>query len=98
MCSFVQSEEWCENQEKGQGSQVQKNIVSVVFWWRVVRTEISIHSGYFKVVHALFKATILYLELLRRPTPLKREGNGEGKSSVGFIFHFHFYIKVLRPQ
>lgn len=98
MCSFVQSEEWCENQEKGQGSQVQKNIVSVVFWWRVVRTEISIHSGCFKVVHALFKATILYLELLRRPTPLKREGNGEGKSSVGFIFHFHFYIKVLRPQ
>lgn len=92
--------EWRMVWKSGKGSRFTstKNIVSVVFWWRVVRTEIPIHSGCFTVVHALFKATTLYLELLRRPTPLKREGNGEGKSSVGFIFHFHFYIKVLRPQ
>lgn len=56
MCSFVQTEGWCENQEKGQGSQVQN--IFVIFWWRVVRTEKSIRSGCLKAVHALFKATL----------------------------------------
>lgn len=91
MCSFVQSEGRCENQEKGQGLQVQEILFLLYFGGGVVRTEKSIHSGCFKVVHALFKATIFYLELLKKPTPLEREGNrGEWKERVQWDSFFIF--------
>lgn len=93
---------WCENGGRGQGWQVQRTLILSCFCWRMGGEGKNIHhSGWFKVVSCIFKATILYLELLQKPTSLEREGRkGEGReSSVGFFFfHFRFYIKVLRPQ
>lgn len=100
-CMILCPEGWYKNGEGGQGSRVQRILVLLCFCWREGGEEKKPHHlGWLKVVSCIFKATILYLELLWKPTSLEREGKkGEGReSSVGFFFHFHFYIKVLRPQ